>query len=321
MDVLTQNFFQSASTVVQILVVSLVGFLLAKKRMLTQYGAAKLTQLVFWIFLPSLIIATITTSFDPSETSFWWMFPLGALFVYAIGLICGRLSFGGREDTPFKGEYILSCMFQNCGILPLSLLLFACGGDACGKIFVYIFLFNLVTDFCMWTIPFVILKHGAGHACTLGNIPLLNPPAIATSISVLTVLIFKKGFLPELVTLPLGIVGKATFPVALLVLGASLFYHKGYQLDSIRYVIRALIVKLGIIPLCVLLLLLTMPLVSDLKFVIFLQAIMPTAVTLVLVGDVAKANNAFISGVIFYSHIFSIFTIPIWLFIYGTINV
>jgi predicted permease len=46
---------------------------------------------------------------------------------------------------------------------------------------------------------------------------------------------------------------------------------------------------------------------------------MPTAVSLVIIGTYTGADNRFFSSAIFYSHLASTVTIPLWLLIFNSI--
>ena len=52
---------------------------------------------------------------------------------------------------------------------------------------------------------------------------------------------------------------------------------------------------------------------AGLEFFLMLEATMPTAVSLVIIGQYRGADNNFLSGMIFYSHVAAILTIPFWL--------
>jgi predicted permease len=72
-------------------------------------------------------------------------------------------------------------------------------------------------------------------------------------------------------------------------------------------------------PLGVLALLACIPLEATDKFIIFLQATMPVAATLLVIGHYEEADNAFLSGSIFYSHLVAIVTVPAWLYLFSLI--
>ena len=43
---------------------------------------------------------------------------------------------------------------------------------------------------------------------------------------------------------------------------------------------------------------------------------MPAAVSLVVIGQYVNADNRFLSGIIVYSHLLAIITVPAWLLIF-----
>jgi len=51
-----------------------------------------------------------------------------------------------------------------------------------------------------------------------------------------------------------------------------------------------------------------------------LQAAMPSAVSLPIVADLNGADSEFVSQGVFFTHILSIFTIPLWLGLYLKIS-
>jgi predicted permease len=59
-----------------------------------------------------------------------------------------------------------------------------------------------------------------------------------------------------------------------------------------------------------------MPLSPAYKFFIFLESTMPSAVTLIVVGQYKKADVKFLSGMIFYTHLAGIITIPLALYLF-----
>lgn len=314
------NFYVTASGVIQILGISLVGFIFAKMRYITQEACGSLSNIVVRFFLPALIISNITRSFDPAANRQWWLLPLAAVVMYIVAFGVGTLFFWNTKDLLLKGEAVLSCAFHNCAFLPLSLLSFICAGEQCAKLFVYIFLFNIFFDLSIWTIAFIVLHKKIDHS--VRKRPFLNPPSVSTFVSLVFVFLFGRNALPAIIDIPLAMVGNATLPIALVMLGATLYYNRGYALAGSRSLIRVLLSKLFIMPLVAAVLLkYVLDLPADIEFVIFLQSMMPSAVTLVLIGEYMKVDNRFFSGVIFYSHIAAVVTIPIWLMIYNILIV
>jgi predicted permease len=59
---------------------------------------------------------------------------------------------------------------------------------------------------------------------------------------------------------------------------------------------------------------------EDQRFFFFLQAVMPTAISLVIIGAYTKADNEFLSSVVFYSHLISVISIPLWFQIFAFVS-
>ena len=116
---------------------------------------------------------------------------------------------------------------------------------------------------------------------------------------------------------PVKQLGQAAFPLVMLTLGAYLSMNRAHRYENKFSVIAAVAIKLVIFPLIVLLSLRWVPLDLDYRFFLFLQAIMPTAVSLVVIGSYTGADNKFFSSTIFYTHLISIFSIPLWLMVFG----
>jgi malate permease and related proteins len=316
MNVDMSNYYATTSGVIQILGISLVGFIFAKMKYISQESCRSLTNVVVRFFLPALIISNITRSFDPTLNRLWWLLPMTAVIMYAVSSIVGILFFIKTKDVLLKREAVLACGFHNCAFLPLSLLSFICASEQCSELFVYIFLFNIFFDISIWATAFVVLRKKIDYSLT--KRPFFNPPSISTFLALLFVFCCGTDAMPDVIDIPLRMVGNATLPIALVMLGATLYYNRGYSLSSVNSISRVLLAKLIVMPLIAgVALKYLFDFSPDIEFIIFLQAMMPTAVTLVLIGEYLKVDNKFFSGVIFYSHVFSVITIPIWLIMYN----
>jgi len=308
------NLFSTATGVLQILGISLIGFIFAKLGFMSRESCRSLTNIGVRFFLPCLIISNITRSFDPHQNPTWWILPLCALVMYGIAFCIGFIFFL-REKPGIKGECILSCTFQNCGFLPLALIAFVCSATECGETLVFVFLFNIVFDVTVWTSSFMVLKNKSDIQKL--RVPFINPPSISTLLSLMVVFIFGNDCIPSTISQPVALIGEATFPTALVMMGATLYFNRGYALDYAPSIVCSICAKLIILPLIIAFILAFVDLNPKFEFIIFLQSIMPTAVTLVLIGEYIRADNKYFSGVIFYSHIISVFTIPAWLLMYN----
>ena len=312
-----EQFFNIQSItfgILKILLVAGIGYLLFQFKILNDILLKWLNKILMFVCLPALIFSKIAFGFSASLIDFWWLMPLLAFCFTFLGGAIGWMA--QKKFSRFKAqkEFITSCAFQNCGYLPLTLTSFVCSGDACNIIFIYIFLYLIGFNMLFWGFMPAYLSKSGSRGIKIFDI--LNPPFVITFIAIVVALTRYDSAVLNAVRVPLEHIGALTFYIATIILGAFLAKHKGHIPESWRITSSVVLIKLVLIPLCVIVILKFVPFSDYLKFFIFLEAIMPTAISLVIVGNYAGANNKFFGGVILYSHAIAIFTIPVWLLIF-----
>jgi len=273
--------------------------------------------LLMRVIFPALIISKIITHFHFKDYTYWWMFPLAAIALSLAGMFLGQVFYPFLKGFRSHREFLCSCGFQNCGYLPMNLILFAFAGEMSDRLLIYMFLFIAGFNLLMWSLAPLFLS---GKLKSDFSIKVLfNPPVIATVFSIIWVMFFGKGSMPEIVMGPVSQLGQAAFPLAMLLLGAYLCRYQAHATQDKLPLVICIGIKLLLLPALVLCLLLLIPIGYDYKFFLFLQAIMPTAVSLVVIGSYTGADNKFFSSSIFYTHIIAIFSIPIWLAVFNVV--
>ena len=314
------TFLGISSGVAKLFVLVSAGYLIYRLKLTDDVFLDKLGLLLVRIFFPALIVSKIISRFSFSEFSSWWVLPVSAAVFSIVGVAIGAAVSGLRKDHASAKEFVCSIGFQNSGYLPMNLILFSFAGDIADRLLIYMFLFIVGFDLLMWSLVPIFLT--GDFKKRFKWTVFLNPPVIATVFSLLWVALVGKGSMPAFVMEPMAQVGQACFPLVLLTLGAYLSRYRAYRPTHKSPVILSMAIKLFCFPLLVLAGLCIIPAAMmgiDLKFFLFLEAIMPTAVSLVIIGTYTGADNRFFSSAIFYSHLFSIVTIPIWLQIFKSI--
>lgn len=308
------NVYSIAHGVLKIFFLLAIGYLLYIKALIKKDATDALNNILIWACIPALILTKITSIFDPSAFPEWWILPVCSMVMATIGLGIGYLFQKPIKNFDATREFMISCAFQNAGYLPMTLIVFVCSGPLCDKLLVYIFLFLIGFNITLWSFGPAFLSKNLRRNFRIAA--TLNPPVIATLFSVLWVFLVGKGTIHNLIYDPLLILGNASFPLALIVLGAYLAEHRGLSSKNWQALAGSLVVKLMVLPAIVLLLIRYLPFGGPLKLFILLEATMPAAVSLIVIGQYANADNKFLSGVIFYSHLLAIVTIPAWLLIF-----
>ncbi|MBF0493643.1 MAG: AEC family transporter [Candidatus Omnitrophica bacterium] len=274
----------------------------------------KLGKLLVVLIFPCLIAHRITSSFSFTELYYWWALPIAAVAFSALGLLLGFLFYGFSKDKEGKREFLCAAAFQNCGYLPMSVIFFMFDGAVRDKFLIMVFLYIIGFDLIMWSFVPIFLSGGTKLKEGFKNI--FSPPVVVTIVSLLWVFFFGKGHVPDIVMDPVAKIGDTAFPLVMIVLGAYLSIYRGHLPEKKTDVFLVLVVRFLAFPALVLLAMKVFPMDAHLRFFLFLQSIMPVAVSLIIIGAYTNARNRFLSSVIFYSHLLGIFLIPLWLEIF-----
>ncbi|MBU1783963.1 MAG: AEC family transporter [Candidatus Omnitrophica bacterium] len=302
------------ATMAKLCILVVAGYVIYHRKIVNDKFVDMLSQLLIRVIFPCLIVNKTILNFSFSEYENWWLLPVCALLFSLFGMLLGALVLRSFKAPRPEKEFLCAAGFQNCGYLPMNIILFAFSGLLRDRLLVYTFLFIIGFNLLMWSLVPLFLSGKLKDS--FKPKVLLNPPVIATVLSILWVAVFGKGNMPSIVMEPIGQLGHAAFPLAMLTLGAYLCRYSAHLPDRRTPVIAGMLVKLLIFPLIVLCVLLLVPLESSLRFFLFLQAIMPTAVSLIVIGAYTNADNKFLSSIILYTHVAAVFSIPLWLEVY-----
>lgn len=296
---------------------ALVGYGLYGIKLVDDDFTDKLSILLVRIIFPALIISRIVTRFSFTEYHYWWVLPLSASVFAVSGMTIGFFFLRFLKGFIYGREFMCASGFQNCGYLPMTLIVFSFDKLIADRMLIYVFLFIAGFDILMWSLVPLFLTGKLRSSFSFTR--FFNPPVMATVFSLLWVALWGKGSMPSVVMEPLAQLGDAAFPLSMLILGAYLCRYRAHDPEEKGPILTCLFVKLLVFPLLVLAVFMLLPITGDYKFFLFLQAVMPSAISLVVVGAYTGANNRFLSSVIFYGHLIAIFSIPLWLQIYNMI--
>lgn len=295
------------SKVSVLLVIFAIGALARFRNILTEGSIQDMCKLVLYVTLPFLYFNTLAVRCTPEAIKSIWNLPLFAMLFVIIAYAIGRAISGflplSREA---KGTFVYLVTFTNCGFLaiPIASMLY---GDEGVMMAV---LFNIGFNILYWTIGVATLRHASGAVDDMTK-NLLNSGTIGL-IAGLAAGVFAvrlPGFLLDTTKL----IGSATIPLALLVIGAIM---AGYDLKppagykrSILLIVAARLVVIPLIAVFVTKSLTFLPALS--REIIVLQCAMPSASTTPIFvkrfgGDIRLAGLG-----VFATTLASVFTIPL----------
>lgn len=297
----------------QIFLLGAIGYFLMKKNILGEAGLDTLSRLVVEVTLPLLIFCQLIKDFRFDVYPNWWVFPILSLIITVAGLFLGGLFLGFIRGSEQKAQFLSLVAFQNSGYLPLALIAALLPEDKMGTMFIYLFLFLLGFNFIIWSFGVYMLHAHKNKRFELAT--LFSPPVIATGLSLVTIFFGLNKFIPETILRPLRMIGDCTLPLAMFVVGASLALIRLKKTDK-KAAILIVLLKLIILPALGLWLVMKFKLPELLGLLIILELAVPPATSLSVIARHYKKEDLLISQGIFFGHIVSLVTLPLFLSFY-----
>jgi predicted permease len=197
--------------------------------------------------------------------------------------------------------------------------------DKIGSMFIYIFLFLLGFNLVMWSVGVYMLRVGKTKEFFQEDImrqkgqnklgSLFSPPVIAVIFSLVFIFFNLNKFFPQVLFKPLRMVGDCTLPLAMFIVGGNLAEIHLSNINK-KAIILIVLAKLIILPLFGLLFITRFNFSELIGLLILLELSMPPATSLSLIIRHYKKQDLLISQGIFFGHIASIITIPLFLSLY-----
>lgn len=308
-----EHFKITGLAMAQIFILAALGYILVKKSLLSNAGLDALSRLVIQIIFPALIFTQLLQNFSFSLYPRWWIFPLISLMITAAGLIVGLALLKFLKLKTHRLQFLSLVAFQNSGYLPLAIVSAIFSGQEANNIFIFIFLFLLGFDLVAWSLGIYLLTYEKQAKFKLQSI--FSPPVIANLATLTLIALGLNKFIPSGVLKPLQMVGNCTLPLAMLVVGGNIALVHLKNVDK-KTIFFFLLGKLVILPALGICIVLKLHLAQLLGFLIVMQLAMPSATSLSVIVRRYNREDALISQGVFFSHIISLLTIPLFLSLY-----
>jgi predicted permease len=309
--------------ILSIFLMVLFGALARKRNILDGESTRRIAIAITNFFYPALIFSALTSHFTLRTLTETWQLPVGALIVMATGYFVGIafspfLSF--RHETE-RNSFAFQCTINNYSFLPLPIILLLFGESG-----VAMLIFStLGSELAVWTIGVLALT---GNRFTRKNLlHLLSVPMLALIFALVVIVIRELPMVTNALWLRskmlleanrsfisvLDLFGKATVPLAMFAAGSRMSELKWSRIFSFNQLVLASI-RLLLIPAIACVIFFLLPLKTDVRNVLLVLAIMPSAVASVILSEVYGADVVFSATGVLVSHIFSLVTIPAWLY-------
>jgi len=308
------EFFQDTGTVVgQILILCAIGFFLVKKNLLSPEGLIVFSRLIIVVTLPLFIFSELVKNFRFELYPYWWIFPLLSIAITSLGLLVGLSFIGLIKGKEHKRQFLSLIAFQNSGYLPLALIGSLFQGQMRDTLFVYLLLFLLGFNLVVFSLGIYMLSSKKKNDFRIRS--LFSPPVVAILFTLIFIFFGLEKTIPNLVAFPLSVVGDCTLPLAMIVVGGSLAQVNLKRIDK-KAIFFVVLAKLFILPALGLLFLTIVNLPQLLGILIIVQLAAPSAISSAVILRHYRGEDLIVSQGIFFSHILSLITLPLFLSLY-----
>jgi len=301
------------SIILKLIFLAGLGLLLYRKKVLNEDAVKFLTDFLIKICVPCLIftnlIENLTFDSGPSVLFFVGL----SIVIFAAGLVIAIIFNFLAKEGPYRKEIIALLAFQNCGYLPMNIVFFLFPSPQKEKLLTFIFLYILGFNILMWSVGSFFIFKKEKEKFELAS--LLNPPVIAIIMSIIVKRIFPAIVVPDVIFSPMKMLGQMSFVLSMLVLGAGLSKAGFLRINKkiLFNIISVSGLKLVLIPFLFVVLVAKLKMPVLLGFFVVLEASMPSAASLPIITRWKGADYGFSSQAVFFTHLFSLITVPFWI--------
>ncbi|MCG8683414.1 MAG: AEC family transporter [Desulfobacterales bacterium] len=298
------------NAIFQLFLIAFAAGLLIRRNMISGEQVKALSFVTVNIFLPCLIIAKTLIRFHPEELSVWWVLPVSGVVIVLTGLFFSAILF---RFKPEKKHFMALASMQN-GIyivLPIGQILFP---DQFDLFALYCFLLVMGLNPMMWSVGKVMLSGDKESGFRLKDI--MTPPLAAIFISVGAVFFKLTLIIPAPVISAMDLLGQATVPLAVFILGATIGSISLKDLPEFTDIAIVSIVKFLLVPASVFSMLyfgefnLSIPLICSM---LMIQASSPPATNLILIVENYGGDTRSVSSMMLIQNIVAILMMPLWI--------
>ena len=224
----------------------------------------------------------------------------------AIGLLVGRLI--GLEKGTGMRTFALAAGTQNFGFTaaPVVEILWSTGALA------MLFVHNIGVELAMWSVGVMIMS---GEREIRWR-KLLNGPVVAVIFGLLLVALGWDTHLTGAPRKAMSMIGVGAFPLGVLVTGCTIMDLVASEKPTLRIIFGSTLVRLVLAPLVFLSAAKYLPIATELRQVIVVQAAMPAAMTPIMLARMYGGRPAIAVQIVVFTTALSLFSLP-WIISLG----
>ncbi len=288
----------------------------------------RLARLLTFYVYPALIFSSMVQRFTLASLVDKWLLPAGSFGIMATGFVAGLILlpwFGGRRSAQGRGFHFQATI-NNYSFLAMPLALFYWGEEGLANVIFS----TLGGELAMWTLGVYALTETRLSRASLRR--LVSPPIMAVFAALATIAIrdglgLADGLAENRLALALAqvwqsgldglsVFGGATIPVAMVVAGSRIADLGAAHVIRLRQ-LRVVAVRLIVVPALAVIWISRLPIPTDIANVLVLIAVMPSAVSSVMLSEIFDGDVEFAAASVLLTHLCCLLTVPLWFYLFG----
>ena len=283
------------------------GYFLAKKNYLPENGAAVLSKLENYIFIPALVLGTFISNFTVEKLGATWRLLLGSLALAIVAIFLSLICVRFCSKDPYERKiYTYGLCFSNFGFM---------GNAIVSALFPEIFLEYLIFTLPLWSliylwgVPILLLGDSVGKptfAQRLQN--FANPMFVCTVLGMVIGLITVP--IPQFVSSAISAAGNCMSPAAMLLTGMTIAQFDLKEVLRIKSVYLVTVLRLLVFPMLFLAGMMLLPFPRTFAICAVCSLAMPLGLNTIIIPSALGKDTRVASGMALVSHVLSCVTIP-----------
>jgi len=285
----------------------LMGYLLARKKLIPDNSQAVLSKLENYVFIPALVLGTFIGNFTPEKITVAAELLLGSLGLGLIAIVLSLLCVRFCSRDPYERSiYTYGLCFSNFGFM---------GNAVVSALFPDIFMEYLIFTLPLWSLIYlwgvpVLLLGDSGSKPTLAQRlkNFVNPMFVCTLLGMLIGIL---GIpVPEFIGSAVSAAGSCMSPIAMLLTGMTIARFDLKAVLGIKSVYLVTALRLLVYPLVFIGVMLLVPMEPVFATCALCSLAMPLGLNTIIIPSALGKDTKVASGMALVSHVLSCVTIP-----------
>lgn len=304
------SYWQLLLLVLPVFALIAIGVVVRRVHWVEGEAESSLIRLVVNVCYPCLIFESVAGNSALRTPGNLLLPPLLGFGMTFLGIRAGLLvakAIGLHVGTGLR-TFALAVGVTNYGYLPLPIMAAMWGEESRGVLLVH----NVGVEAAIWTVGLLVLS---GESLREGWRKLVSPVMITLVLAVGCNLAGVTPLLPKLVTETVHALGVCAIPLGLIMTGVNLanYLNEPRQLFDAKVTITAMALRLGVLPVVMLVVAKYLPCSVELKRVLLVQAAMPVAVVSIIIARMYGGHPRTAVQIVLGTTALGVFVIPLWL--------